>query len=156
MNKSIAIISVIFVAGIFFFWNSFAQKGASNDDEVVVNKVTIYKSPTCTCCGNYAEYMKEQGFQVEIITLQDVSSIKEKYRIPQTMESCHTMVIGDYFVEGHVPIEAVEKLLEEKPDIDGIALPEMPSGSPGMPCTQTEKFKIYALSNGMPSEFMTE
>lgn len=71
------------------------------------------------------------------------------------MGSCHTAVIADYFVEGHIPIEAIEKLLEEKPGIDGIALPGMPTGSPGMPGQQTEAFKIYALSAGTASEFMT-
>ncbi len=84
-----------------------------------------------------------------------MSSIKRKYQIPQNMESCHTAVIAGYFVEGHMPIEAIEKLLEEKPDIDGIALPGMPTGSPGMPGQQTEAFKIYALSAGTASEFMT-
>jgi hypothetical protein len=84
-----------------------------------------------------------------------MSPIKNRYQIPQNMGSCHTAVIADYFVEGHIPIEAIEKLLEEKPGIDGIALPGMPTGSPGMPGQQTEAFKIYALSAGTASEFMT-
>ena len=71
------------------------------------------------------------------------------------MESCHTAIFGDYFVEGHVPIEAVNKLLEEKPDIDGIALPEMPSGSPGMPGPKLEPFKIYSIKDGQASEFLS-
>ena len=83
-----------------------------------------------------------------------MSSIKSKYKIPQDMESCHTAVIADYFVEGHVPMEAVEKLLSEKPDIDGIALPGMPQGSLGMSGAKTAVFKIYALSAGTASEFM--
>ncbi len=83
-----------------------------------------------------------------------MSSIKKKYQIPHNMEGCHTGVIGDYFVEGHVPVEAIEELLAEKPAIGGIALPGMPSGSPGMPGQKTEAFKIYALSDGTASEFM--
>ncbi len=71
------------------------------------------------------------------------------------MGSCHTAVIADYFVEGHVPIEAVEKLLSEKPDVDGIALPGMPQGSLGMSGQKTAAFRIYALSAGTASEFMT-
>ncbi len=70
------------------------------------------------------------------------------------MKSCHTTVIEGYFVEGHVPVAAIEKLVAEKPDIDGIALPNMPAGSPGMPGRQTEAFKVYALSDGISSEFM--
>ena len=84
-----------------------------------------------------------------------MSSIKEKYQIPDNMQSCHTTIIEDYFVEGHVPIEAIRKLLATKPDIDGIALPGMPSGSPGMSGIKTEAFKIYALSDGVVSKFLT-
>ncbi len=84
-----------------------------------------------------------------------MSSIKRRLQISRNMESCHTAVIGDYFVEGHLPVEAVAKLLAEKPAIDGIALPGMPSGSPGMPGPKTAAFKIYALSDGKTSEFMT-
>ena len=62
------------------------------------------------------------------------------------MEICHTTIIGDYFVEGHVPLEAVEKLLTEKPDIKGIAMPGMPSGSPGMPGAKKGDFVIYAVN----------
>ncbi len=105
--------------------------------------------------------MKEQGFQVETIYTteetytEDVSSaLTKKYQIPRNMESCHTAVIEDYFVEGHMPVEAIIKLLEEKPDIDGISLPGMRSGSPGMPGQQAGAFKIYALSDGTTSEFM--
>ena len=83
-----------------------------------------------------------------------MSSIKEKYQIPPSMRSCHTVVIEDYFVEGHVPIEAIKKLFAEKPDIDGIVLAGMPSGSPGMPGQKTEAFKIYALRDSQTSEFM--
>ena len=81
--------------------------------------------------------------------------VKEKYGIPYSMRSCHTTVIGDYFVEGHVPIEAVEKLMLEKPDIKGIALPGMPSGSPGMPGSKQGPFIVYAINkDGSTSEFM--
>ena len=83
-----------------------------------------------------------------------MNSIKEKYNIPYNMQSCHTTEIGDYFVEGHVPIEAVNKLLAEKPDIDGITLPDMPSGSPGMPGPKREEFIIYSLKDGEAEEFM--
>lgn len=84
-----------------------------------------------------------------------MASVREKYQIPKDMGSCHTTVIEDYFVEGHVPIEAIKKLLKEKPDIDGIALPEMPAGSPGMAGQKTEAFRIFALRDGKVSKFMT-
>jgi hypothetical protein len=71
------------------------------------------------------------------------------------MQGCHTTVINEYFVEGHVPIEAVRKLLEERPLIDGIALPRMPQGSPGMGGEKTQPFVIYSITDGKVEEFVT-
>ncbi len=118
-------------------------------------EVTVFQSPDCECCGNYQAILRQAGFRVETRYVQDMSPIKEQFQIPRDMQSCHTAVIGEYFVEGHVPIEAVDKLLAEKPDIGGIALPGMPSGAPGMPGSQQEPFVIFALSDGEPSPFMT-
>ncbi len=121
-----------------------------------LDKAVIFKSQSCGCCSNYVSYMKRQdGFDVATTNLEDVSPMKEKYGIPSSMQSCHTMVIGDYFVEGHVPVEAVKKLLDEKPSIRGIALPGMPEASPGMPGSKRMPFEIYAVSNdGSTSLFM--
>ena len=84
-----------------------------------------------------------------------MGAIKERYGVPRNLESCHTEIIGGYFVEGHMPIEAIEKLLSERPDIRGIALPGMPSGSPGMPGPKTEPWTIYAVNkDGSVGEFM--
>jgi hypothetical protein len=79
-----------------------------------------------------------------------MQSVKEKYDISPIMESCHTMVIDDYVVEGHVPIEVVKKLLTEKPNIAGISLPDMPAGSPGMPGIKRDPFTIYSLAQNNP------
>ncbi len=81
-------------------------------------------------------------------------SLREIFPVPAGMRSCHVNVIDGYFVEGHMPVETIIKLLKEKPAIDGIVLPGMPIGSPGMPGQQREAFIIYAVSNGEISEFM--
>ncbi len=117
-------------------------------------KVTIYKSPNCGCCVKHSAYLKQNGFDVDIKVTEDMDTIKQKYGIPYDKQSCHTTVMGDYFVEGHVPVEAFRKLLEEKPDIDGIGLPEMPSGSPGMPGPKLESFEIYQLKNGKSEPYI--
>lgn len=118
--------------------------------------IKVYKSMTCGCCELHAKYIDSKGsFDVDRIDVQDVSVIKDQYEIPNALRSCHTTVIGDYFVEGHIPIEAVNKLLEEKPDIAGIAMPNMPSGSPGMPGAKYGDFVIYAVKHdGSFYEFM--
>jgi hypothetical protein len=103
------------------------------DSNLYNGTITVFKSETCSCCSVHSAYMDKSGLDVDVIPLTDMSGIKKDYNIPKSMESCHTTIIGEYFVEGHVPIEAIEKLLRERPDIDGIALPRMPSGSPGMP-----------------------
>ena len=126
----------------------------SNDNEVSGIEATMYKSPTCGCCIGHSSYLNGKGFDVDVVPTYDMVSIKNEYAIPSGMESCHTTIIGDYFVEGHVPIEAINKLLEEQPDIDGIALPNMPSGSPGMPGSKTWEWIIYSIKDGKTSEFM--
>ena len=153
--RKIALIagSVVIFAGTIVLALFFVPKNGNQDNRV---KITIYKSPTCSCCEEYITYLKNKDFRVEVVNTQDMLSIKEKYQIPPEMESCHTSVIGDYFIEGHMPVEAIQKLLEERPQISGIALPGMPAGSPGMGGgIKKDPFEIQALTNGQMSEFMT-
>ncbi len=118
---------------------------------------TIYKSPSCGCCGQYAAYLEKKGYGVDIEGIADMQSIKEQFDVPYELESCHTMEIDGYVVEGHVPEEAVQKLLAERPDIKGIGMAGMPSGSPGMPGPKTSDFVIYEITHdGAKGEvFMT-
>jgi hypothetical protein len=116
--------------------------------------VTVYKSESCGCCVGYIGELEKNGFEVNVVNTADMSAIKQKYGVPRDMQSCHTSVIDGYFIEGHVPIEAVNKLLSEKPAVDGIALPNMPAGSPGMPGVKSEPFKVYSIDDGKSSEFV--
>jgi hypothetical protein len=99
--------------------------------------------------------MVSSGYKVNVVNLgeRDLAAIKHKYGISGSLRSCHTAVIGDYFVEGHIPSKVVDKLLTEKPLIDGIAMGGMPSGSPGMPGPKNETWKIYSYKNGNISEY---
>ncbi len=117
-------------------------------------KVIVYKSPTCGCCVNYISMLEKRGYDVEIIATEDMLSVKKQYGISPEMESCHTSIFDDYVVEGHIPFKVVDKLLEEKPDIKGIALPDMPAGSPGMPGLKSGPFTIYALSDNGYSVYL--
>jgi hypothetical protein len=118
-------------------------------------KVEFHKSMSCGCCGVHSNYLKNKGLDHEIINMEDVSPIKEEYGVPSALQSCHTIILGDYFVEGHMPTEAIEKLITEKPDIAGIALPGMPEGSPGMPGNKRGEWIIYAVNkDGTYGEFM--
>lgn len=94
--------------------------------------ITVYKSPTCGCCGGWVSYMAANGYSVMTEDINDVTVIKEQYGIPPELYSCHTATVDGYVLEGHVPVEAIERLLQERPDVVGIAVPGMPLGSPGM------------------------
>jgi hypothetical protein len=120
-------------------------KGGSSQGNGIT--AIVYKSPSCGCCGVYSSYMKKEGYDVQTKNIQDMSVIKKELGVPHELESCHTMEIGGYVVEGHIPEEAVQKLLEEKPDIKGIGMAGMPSGSPGMSGPKTEDFVIYKITH---------
>mgnify|MGYP000117109903 CR=1 FL=1 len=118
--------------------------------------VTLYKSPTCGCCAVYADALREEGFAVDVRNTRDMRSVKTEHQIPLEGESCHTSLIGDYVVEGHVPLEAIEKLLSEQPEVAGIGLPSMPLGTPGMPGPKAAPYEIYQLSaDGVMSPYLT-
>jgi hypothetical protein len=120
--------------------------------------VTIYKSPTCGCCTSYINHLKREGFEVEVVKLPDseLDEKKDELGVPEELRSCHTAVWGEYVVEGHVPLEAVKKMGHEHSEIVGIGMADMPSGSPGMPGTQTEPFEIYSFdSNRETKLFLT-
>ena len=64
--------------------------------------------------------------------MDDVRTIKGKYRVPADLEGCHTALVGGYVIEGHVPADTIKRLLRERPQVVGVAVPGMPPGSPGM------------------------
>ena len=110
--------------------------------------VLLTKSPTCTCCTGHEAYLERLGMRVQVTVSDDIQAVKDTYRIPAEMRSCHTSTIGRYFVEGHVPYAAIEQLLAERPEIDGISLPGMPAGSPGMGGVLEGPLTVYAIDDG--------
>ena len=119
---------------------------------------TLYKNPQCSCCEGYAAYLRPYGFDVEVKPTDDLDSISRKAGVPENLQGCHTMFVGGYVVDGLVPVDVIQKLLSERPQIAGITLPGMPSGAPGMPGEKTSKFTIYAVSKGgaAPTVYATE
>lgn len=110
--------------------------------------ITVFKTPWCGCCQVWVEEMEKAGFKLTVKDLDDLTQVKKMANIPAKMEACHTAAIGDerkYVLEGHVPIPAVEKLLSERPDIRGIAVPGMPQGSLGMGYDENARYSVYAF-----------
>lgn len=118
-----------------------------------VRVIEVNKSPTCSCCHEWEAYLRGLGYTVKSVPTDDMAAVKAQYRLPQDTWSCHTAVIAGYAVEGHVPVEAIEDLLATRPAIDGIALPAMPPGSPGMPGVKEGPFEVLAVKDGVASPF---
>jgi hypothetical protein len=109
--------------------------------------VTLYKNPQCECCEGYASYLRSNGFAVTVIPSNDLTVMGVKYGIPDNMQPCHLSLIGGYVVGGHIPFEVIKRLLDEKPQIAGINLPGMPTGTPGMDGPKTP-LTIYEITQG--------
>src|SRR3989338_7599185 len=83
-------------------------------------QITVYETPTCGCCVGWDRHLRSNGFNVTASVMSDVSPIKDKYRVPLSLRSCHTAVIGNYVIEGHVPAETIKRLLRERPQSAGL------------------------------------
>ncbi len=111
-----------------------------------IKDVVVYRSPSCGCCGKWVQHLKDNNFNVIDNVVHDVDSVKRKYGVPSELASCHTAIVGDYVIEGHVPIEDIEKLLSLKADVSGIAVPGMPVGTPGMEMgDRKDAYKVIAF-----------
>ena len=92
----------------------------------------VYKSPLCGCCAAWVDHMHNAGFRAVVTDISDLRSIKDQFRVPSELQSCHSSVIDGYVIEGHVPAREVIRLLKDRPMAIGLAVPGMPIGSPGM------------------------
>ena len=120
----------VFLTISLLVFNAGIKAGTSNADKLV--DIVVYRSPTCECCGKWLEHLKKNNFNVKDIVTDDVQAIKNKYGVSEAMASCHTAIVDGYVIEGHVTANDIMKLLKTKPKIVGIAVPGMPSGTPGM------------------------
>jgi hypothetical protein len=107
----------------------------------------LYKDPDCGCCGEYAKYLEAEGFRVRVKETTALDALRRLAGVPERLAGCHTTTLGGYVVEGHVPGAMVKKLLAEKPDIRGIALPGMPQGSPGMTGKKEAPFVVFEIQD---------
>lgn len=121
-------------------------------------KVTLYRNPNCSCCLDYAEYLRSNGFEVTVDSKQDLAVVRKQLHVSEKFEGCHVSVIDKYAVEGHVSAVAIKKLLTEHPAIAGISIPGMPAGTPGMTGRKTGPIPVYEIgSDPAPSKvFATE
>ncbi|MBI3504463.1 MAG: DUF411 domain-containing protein [Proteobacteria bacterium] len=116
--------------------------------------ITVYKSPTCGCCGEWVKHMQKNGFDVKVVSMTDVSPVTRDAGVPEKLVSCHTALVGTYVIEGHVPADLVKKMLAEKPKIAGLSVPGMVQGPPGMDEQTKKPYDVIAFDrNGKTSVY---
>ena len=116
------------------------------DEAVADADIVVYKTPSCGCCSLWVDHLRDNGFSVAVKNVRSTRPTQMKYGVPSQMGSCHTAVVGDYWVEGHVPADLIRQLMTDRPaDIQGIAVPGMPIGSPGMEGPNPQTYDVVAL-----------
>jgi hypothetical protein len=107
-------------------------------------KVVVHKDPGCGCCGAWVEHLRQAGFQVGVIDTNAINRVKARLGVPNDLASCHTAEVDGYVIEGHVPAASIKRLLAARPNARGLAVPDMPIGSPGMevPGSPPEEYAV--------------
>ena len=136
--KNIALATAVLLIGIGAF-------SAYPESQSNTTTVTVYKDASCGCCTKWVDHLKENGFQVTAHDTTDLMKVKTEHGVPGKLSSCHTALVDRYVVEGHVPADVVKRLLSEKPDVVGIAVPGMPMGSPGMEGNYSEPYNVLTF-----------
>lgn len=109
--------------------------------------ITVYKNRYCGCCHEWVNHLRTSGLSVAVKDVDSTQPVRSRLSVPDSMASCHTAVAGDYWIEGHVPADLVQRLLAEQPaDIAGIAVPGMPVGSPGMEGPNAVTYDVIAYA----------
>ncbi len=107
--------------------------------------ITVYKDPSCGCCKNWIAYLAKHGYTVVAKDTPDMTEIKHSLGVPDKLAACHTAVVNGYLIEGHVSAEDIDRLLAQKPTIAGIAVPGMPTSSPGMDGPRTQGYQVLSF-----------
>ena len=121
-------------------------------------EMTVYRSPSCGCCGVWVEHAQKHGFKIEDIKTDEMEALKQEHNIPAELASCHTTIIDGYVMEGHIPADDIKRFLTEKPDnMVGLAVPAMPIGTPGMEAKDIKQpFKVLAFNDKGEVEVFNE
>jgi hypothetical protein len=111
--------------------------------------IEVWKDPNCGCCKSWVEHLRQHGFDVAFHDTSDVTPVKDRAHVPLILRTCHTALVNGYVIEGHVPAADIRRLLAEKPDIAGLAVPGMPAGSPGMEMGgRVDHYRVIAFTRG--------
>lgn len=116
--------------------------------------IAAYRNPGCGCCELWVEHLRQAGFRVSMSDDADLAARRKKLGMPESVAGCHLAEVGPYVIDGHVPAKDVLRLLNDKPDALGLAVPGMPMGSPGMEGGDAEPFAVLLVAkDGSTSAF---
>ena len=132
---------------------SAAVSAATNASAAPKPAIKVAKDPNCGCCNGWVEHLRNNGFTATVADTKDMQAVKTRLGVPTELASCHTAEIAGYVIEGHVPAQAIKRLLAEKPDARGLAVPGMPIGSPGMEGGRPEVYEVILFGNSAPVGF---
>jgi hypothetical protein len=118
------------------------------------SRIVVYKDPNCGCCSGWVRHLEKAGFVVTVRETADLDAVRKGLGVPADLSSCHTAEIDGYVLEGHVPAAAVRRLLEERPNSIGLAVPGMPAGSPGMGGDVPQKYEVILFGATGRQPFM--
>lgn len=107
--------------------------------------LTMYRQRGCECCLRWAAYMRKEGFRVDVRDEEPLADVRARLGVPEPLAACHTATVGRYVIEGHVPVADVRRLLEDKTDLRGIAVPGMPADSPGMESARRDTYEVIGF-----------
>ena len=104
--------------------------------------ITVHKDPNCGCCSGWVQHLQKAGFGTKVFDTKDIDGVKKRLGVPDDLAACHTAEVAGYVIEGHVPAAALSRFLAERPNARGLAVPGMPTGSPGMEGGKPEKYDV--------------
>ncbi|MAN75482.1 MAG: CopG family transcriptional regulator [Henriciella sp.] len=118
---------MLVMAAVIVGWMLFSTPAPAS-----AQTVTVHKTPWCGCCTAWVDHLRDNGFDVVVKEEEDLRPVRARLGVPDPLMSCHTGEVDGYAVEGHVPAREIRRLLSERPAADGLSVPGMPQGSPGM------------------------
>ena len=124
---------------------------------MAASTVEVHSDPNCGCCGAWVEHLEANGFEVDHQRHNDVRGVKIAQGVTPELASCHTAMVDGYVIEGHVPADDIKALLEERPEVAGLAVPGMPHGSPGMETGRVDDYAVVSWTRDrQPPEIFRE
>lgn len=128
-----------------------ASAVTASADEIAI---TVHKDPNCGCCTGWVQHLRDSGFTVRVEETSDLDLVRKRLGVPTELAACHTAEVAGYLVEGHVPAEAIRRLLVQRPNARGIAVPGMPAGSPGMEAAHPQPYTVFLFGSDGHRPFM--